>query len=181
VQKCFRLANKQQELEKLHESLGGQSVTNALAGWNISGGFVPADVVRLAWKEKSKDKEVYRYYLGLAELEKVEDRLDKKLGCYVRGCVVTKDVHDLGRIIKAIENISYDAAPVIDLEQIDQKRLRYLNLIGKGEDGKINRMPALTVSSLARRLGLSKAEIRRFNIQYGVSPAKGRPGRPKKD
>ena len=198
VQECFRLEKRRRELEDLYKNFDAERVASAQVKWlrllrgrkfkwvkitpklKSCGTCEPIDLVRGAQKDKTRNELLYRYYLDLVELEDAENELDKKLGCYVRGCVVLKDVRDLKRIIEAVQDAKPDSRTAVDLERLNWKRLRYLTFVGKSKDGKIISQHPVTRNWLSTQTGLHGKDIDRFNREFGVALRKGKPGRPKK-
>jgi hypothetical protein len=182
VQECFRLGRKREELNLLKQQLVYECELNAVVKWmrklygkNWRGhGFVAADMVRAGRNDRSRDEEVYRYYVKEADLVNEEEQMDKWLGGFVRRCIQTVDTKSLHGLTKAVEGFG--------IPPYDKKREKYLRTIGEDKEGKIyrNQPVAVTRNWLCKVTGLHGWEIDRFNDEFGVVLHKGSPGRHKK-
>jgi hypothetical protein len=183
LEKCILLDQQEKELEKLDETIDPRRHYKAIRAWlerfygkRLSGPIScwPSLVVKAARKDIDRDREVYRYYAGLARIERVEKQLCRSLGWQLVWAIRKRDYSGVHRVISIAERLREKGNKLVD-----QKRAWFVVWAGRGPDGKINRTPRFTCSQFARLIDCDKREVKRFCAEYGVAPRKGLPGRPR--
>jgi hypothetical protein len=204
VQKCLALEKRAQQLERLRKSFDwerhNQTVRRALEGLRGKKltdplSYVPKEVVRGARHDTHRDEDVYRYYAGLVEVDRIETKLSKPLGGLLVHAIrrgdysIVRDASMIADRLRELESEPPDKLPhnlmrdalVRAIKPIDPDRALFLMIAGKDAEERIRRTSPYTLSDLARLMTCHKRTVDRLCKQYRVTLQKGSPGRPAKE
>ena len=145
-------------------------------------GYTLDELLKGAKKDKSRDKEVYRWLRKDAAFTRTQMSLfaeiDARVGNIYRCALETGDVRDLRQLRLFVAEVKLIRE---GHDCVDPRRAVYLRVIGKDESGQLRRTPPpVPTSWLARALGCDRKTIREWHRHYEITSSQGKPGRPKK-